>query len=235
MSGRRYVLVPGAGGDAWYWHRVVAELARRGRDAVAVDLPAADETATFDDYADAVVRAAGPVTEGSPVVLVASSLAGFTAPLVCERMRVGLVVLLNAMTPAPGESAAQWWEAVGFEDALRARAERDGRDPDAMDMTLDLFLHDAPPDVLEEAYRRGEPDQSSAVMEAPYPFAGWPPDVPVRVLATTGDRFFPVELQRRIVPERLGVVPDEMPGGHLVALSRPVELVDRLESYTVKD
>lgn len=233
MDGRAYVLVPGAGGDAWYWHRVVAELERRGRTAVAVELPAADDAATFDDYADAVVRAAGPAVERTELVLVASSLAGFTAPLVCERIRIDLVVLLNAMTPVPGESAAQWWENVGFEGALRARAESDGRDPDTEDMSRDLFLHDTPPDVLAEAFRRGEPDQSSAVMEAPYAFRGWG-GVPVRFLATTGDRFFPVELQRRIVPERLGVVPDEMPGGHLVALSRPVELVDRLESYRAR-
>ena len=38
-----YVLIPGAGGDAWYWHRVVPELEARGHDVVAVDLPAADE------------------------------------------------------------------------------------------------------------------------------------------------------------------------------------------------
>ena len=36
-------------------------------------------------------------------------------------------------------------------------------------------------------------------------------------------RFFPLELQRR-----LGIELDEVPGGHLVALSRPVELVDTL-------
>ena len=38
-----FVLVPGAGGQAWYWHRLVPELQRRGHTAVAVDLPAADE------------------------------------------------------------------------------------------------------------------------------------------------------------------------------------------------
>jgi hypothetical protein len=31
--------------------------------------------------------------------------------------------------------------------------------------------------------------------------------------------------------ERLGLEVDEVPGGHLVALSRPVELADRLEAY----
>jgi hypothetical protein len=34
-----------------------------------------------------------------------------------------------------------------------------------------------------------------------------------------------------VARERLGLPVDEMPGGHLVALSYPVELADRLEAY----
>jgi pimeloyl-ACP methyl ester carboxylesterase len=55
--------------------------------------------------------------------------------------------------------------------------------------------------------------------------------VPTRFLQATDDRFFPLEFQRRLVRERLGMELDEMPGGHLVALSRPAELADRLEDY----
>jgi len=36
---------------------------------------------------------------------------------------------------------------------------------------------------------------------------------------------------RRVVHERLGTTPDEMPGGHLAMLSRPKELAERLLSY----
>ena len=36
---------------------------------------------------------------------------------------------------------------------------------------------------------------------------------------------------RRVVGERLGIVADEMDGGHLPALSRPKELAERLEAY----
>ena len=50
-----FVLVPGAGGQAWYWHRVVPRLAFRGHEAVAVELPAGDEQAGFDDYVRTVV------------------------------------------------------------------------------------------------------------------------------------------------------------------------------------
>jgi hypothetical protein len=40
-----------------------------------------------------------------------------------------------------------------------------------------------------------------------------------------------VEMQRRVAEQRLGITPDEMQGGHLVALSRPRELAERLEAY----
>ena len=48
------------------------------------------------------------------------------------------------------------------------------------------------------------------------------------------DRFFPPDFHRRRRPpphvERLGIEPDEIDGGHCVALSRPRELVDLLET-----
>ena len=52
-----------------------------------------------------------------------------------------------------------------------------------------------------------------------------------RFLLCRDDRFFPAEFQRRVVKERLGIVPDEMGGRHLPALARPDELVAHLERY----
>lgn len=51
-----FLLVPGAGGRADYWHLVEPELAARGYDAVAVELPAADDAAGLVQYADCVLR-----------------------------------------------------------------------------------------------------------------------------------------------------------------------------------
>ena len=48
---RSFVLIPGAGGAAWYWHRVVPLLQAAGHDAVAVDLPADDPAAGLPEYA----------------------------------------------------------------------------------------------------------------------------------------------------------------------------------------
>jgi hypothetical protein len=42
----------------------------------------------------------------------------------------------------------------------------------------------------------------------------------------------PAAFLSRVALERLGIVPDEIDGGHTPALSRPRELTDRLERYT---
>ncbi len=226
MSGATYVLVPGAGSTGWYWHLVEPELRRRGHDVVAVDLPVDDDGAGLPQYVDSVVEAIG---EGRDLVLVAQSMAGFTAPLVCQRVPVSLLVLVNAMIPRPGETAGAWWAATGQAQARREMDERDGRPPDAGFDEATYFLHDVPQDVIDESaahIRR----QSNTPFGQPWPLAAWP-DVPTRVLVARDDRFFPAEFQRRVSEQRLGITPDEMPGGHLVALSRPVELAETLETY----
>jgi pimeloyl-ACP methyl ester carboxylesterase len=208
-----FVLVPGAGGQAWYWHRLVPELRARGHEAIAVDLPAADDRAGFAEYADAVVAAVGDRRDG--LVLVGQSLGGFTVSLVAERVPVERIVLLNAMVPKPGESAGEWWEATGQAAARVAYAEREGRTAEGVDPIVD-FLHDVPPEVVAEAMEADAPQQSGT---------------PTRFLQGREDRFFPLEFQRRVVAQRLpGVEVEELPGGHLLALSRPVELAEALLS-----
>ena len=96
-----YVLIHGGGGSAWDWHLLVPELRARGHDAVAMDLPSEDPSAGLSEYADAVVEVVG---ERTGLVVVAHSLGGFTAPLVCERVPVDQLVLVAAMVPSPGET-----------------------------------------------------------------------------------------------------------------------------------
>src|SRR4030088_1339718 len=116
-----YVLIPGAGGNALYWHRLIPKLRERGHDVVAPDLPAADNSAGLGEYTDIVVQAIG---DRRQLIVVGQSLGGFTAPLVCERVPVDLLVLLNAMVPTPGESAGDWWGNPG---PAQARAEKGAR------------------------------------------------------------------------------------------------------------
>ena len=222
-----YVLIPGAGGNPWYWHRLAPELRQRGHDVVSVTLPAGDDSAGLAEYADAVIDAVGDRTQ---LILVAQSLAGFTAPLVCERLPVDLLVLLNAMVPSPGETPGDWWANTGHETARAEQAAREGRrledDPDL----LNAFFHDVPAEVTAEAMAKGAPVQSSTPFILPWPLKAWP-DVPTRFLRGSDDRFFPVEFQRRVVRDRLGITIDEMPGGHLIALSQPELLASHLEGY----
>jgi pimeloyl-ACP methyl ester carboxylesterase len=222
-----YVLIPGAGSDSWYWHLVAPELRARGHDVVAPDLPCDDDAAGLSEYTDVVVDAIGDRTD---LVVVAQSMGGFTAPLVCERVPVTLMVLVAAMVPMPGEVPGDWWANTGFEQARREQAEREGRQLDGELDVVAEFFHDVPPDVVAEALARGERKQSGTPFEKPWPLEAWP-DVPTRFLLCRDDRFFPAPFQRRVVRERLGIVPDEMDGGHLPALAHPRELAERLEAY----
>lgn len=220
-----FVLVPGSDGRAWFWHRLVPELRRLGHDAVAVDLPP-QPTATLADYTDAVVKAA----EGrDQVVVVAQSVGGFTGPLVCARRPVELLVLLNPMIPVPGEKVADWWGNTGQEQAS-AEAARRGGWPEEFEVHT-YFFHDVPADVTEQAFASPEGSaQLDAIWTDPWPLSAWP-DVPTRVLQGRDDRFFPLDFQRRVARERLGIEVDEVPGGHLAALSHPTELAQALAAY----
>ena len=221
-----YVLIHGAGSDSWYWHLVAPELQARGHDVVAPDLPSNDDAAGLAEYTDVVVDAIG---DRSDLVLVAQSMGAFTAPLVCERVPVDLMILVAAMVPLPGESPGDWWANTGQAEARRANDEREGRDPDAEFDPVVMFLHDVPPDIAAESADH-VCEQSGTPFEKPWPLDAWP-DVPTRFLLCRGDRCFPAEFQRRVVKERLGITPDEMDGGHLPALSRPKDVVERLEAY----
>ena len=103
----------GARGTGTWW---CPSFVDEGQQAVAVDLPIDDESAGWWDYADAVVDAVG---YRSDLVVVGHSLGGFTAPLVCARVPVDLVVLLAAMIPAPGELFSDWWTNTGYRAGTR--------------------------------------------------------------------------------------------------------------------
>ena len=225
-----YALIPGGGGDPWEWHRLVSELASRGQEAIAVRLPAEDDTAGWSEYADAVINAIGGRDD---VILVAASMGGFTAPIVCTRRRVDLLVLLNAMIPVPGETFNTWGSNTGSGPARAEYHASLGLSPvEAQDDAV-VYYHDLAPDLRAESQARTWPDQSMTPLDEPWPLAAWP-DVPTRVLAGRHDRMFPLDFQRRVARERLGIDLDEIDGGHMVAMSNPAALADRLEAYRLE-
>ena len=213
-----FVLIHGGGDVGWYWHLVERELRQRGHDTLAPDLPCEDDSAGLTEYADTVVQAIGGRRD---LIVVAQSLGGFTAPLVAARLPVDILVLVAAMIPAPGEPPRDWPANTGFD---RVMARQLQRYPDA-----ELVYQDVPPALAGQARPRTRA-QSDTPGRAPWPLEAWPP-VPTRFVLCTQDRFFPPEFLRRVVAERLGVVPDEITAGHAVALSHPQELAGLLASY----
>jgi pimeloyl-ACP methyl ester carboxylesterase len=218
-----YVLIPGAGGRAWYWHLLAPGLGDHGLRVVAVELPADDDTKGLSDYAQAVLDA---VDSAGEVVIVAASLGAFTAALVVGPLQAAAVVLVNPMIPMPGETPGAWWGNTGAVEARVARASRLGY-PTDFNPGIYMF-HDVPPEVLATATPKGE--QSQRPFRDPCTFAAWPKAT--TVISGEDDRFFPVEFQQRLARERLGVEPVVVRGGHLVALGHPGELAAAILSAT---
>jgi hypothetical protein len=219
-----FVLIPGAGTDPRIYGATIERLRELGHDALAPALPLDDEDATPSDHAAAVARA---TPAGEDVVVVAQSLGAFAGPLAADRVGAALLVLLAPMVPAPGETAGEWWENTGHADAIADVLERHGPMSRWGEEALaDVFLHDVDPDVARAAERfSGAP--GPGMFAEPWPRDDWP-DVPTRVLCPREDRLFPLEFQRRVAAERLGLGVDEIAGGHVPMLSRPAELARRL-------
>jgi pimeloyl-ACP methyl ester carboxylesterase len=202
---------------AWVWHRVLPLLERAGHPAISVDLPGDDARAGLRDYADLVVGAIG---RQDNVILVAQSLGAFTAPMVCERFPVAMLVFVNGMIPRPGETAGDWWGNTGAVQARLQAADRGGY-PREFDVQT-YFLHDVPDAVLRDGPARPR-EQAETVFQERCDFERWPA-VPIHVVASKADRFFPLALQRRVARDRLGKDVEVISGGHLVPLSNPIGL-----------
>lgn len=224
---KTFVLVHGAGDVGWYWHLVEQRLRDRGHDVVAPDLPCDDDNAGLEDYVRTVEQAIGG---RDSLVVVGQSFGGYAATLLAARRPVRALVLVAAMVPAPGERPDDWFANTGWEEALADQARRDEGRTGSSDPP-DPFYHDVP-DALAEEARTRERYQSPTPGRRPWPLDAWP-DVPTRFVLCSQDRFFPAAFMRRVVADRLGIVPDEIAAGHCVALSRPHELADLLDSTSL--
>ena len=222
-----YILVPGAGGQAWYWHRVLPLLESAGHRAIAVELPAADKSAGVADYTAAILATAAKESVGPGCIVVAQSMAGSSTPQACAALGASRLVLVNAMIPLPGERLGEWWEHTGQSAAAAAKAREDGRDPDAEFDPIEVFFHDAPAEVVDEVMAMPPPAQADRPFADVWPLTAWP-DVSTDVISSADDRFFPFDFQARVAEERLGLTPRSLPGGHLPALACADTLVNRL-------
>lgn len=207
-----FALVHGGAHGAWCWERLVPELAAAGHRSVAMDLPCEDETAGAAEYADVVVQALDDVD--TPIVLVAHSLGGLTAPLVASIVPVRLTVFVCGLLPVPGKS---------FRDQQES-------EPDIMfpyrggpPGLRDRFYHRCAPADADRAMRRLRRQALRPFVELS-PLERWPAGPAAYVLCTE-DRACNPDWSRRAVPERLGIEPIELSGSdHSPFLSRPADL-----------
>ena len=225
-AGTTFVLIPGAGADPRVYGATIEALRALGHEGIAPPLPLDDADATPSDHAEAIVAALGDPPP-DPLVVVGQSLGAYSATIAAARLRPARLILLAPMIPAPGESAGEWWAATDSEAAIAPLIERLGPPSEWDEAAMaEVFYHDVDAAKLAaSAEFEGVP--SAGLFAEPLPLEAWP-DVPTTVLIPREDRLFPLEFQRRVARERLGLQVEEMAGGHLPFLSRPGELAARL-------
>ena len=130
------------------------------------------------------------------------------------------------MVPRPGEAPEDWWAHTGYAEAAREQAAADGG-LTGHDDPLVTFYADVPDHLATVALGRERAHPSTAAYTQPWPLDRWP-DVRTRFVLCTEDRMFPPAFLRRVVMDRLGVVPVELTSGHCPALARPHELAQLL-------
>lgn len=216
-------LVHGGGFGAWCWERLVPELEARGHGAAAVDLAPDDQAAGAARCAEVVSRAFASIDD---LVLVGHSLAGLVIPLVAARRPLRRLVFLHALLPQPGKSVV---DQLGAEPDMFNPEMFAAKAPFWEDegVAVGFLLHDCPPELAREAFRRLRPEPGVLGSEAT-PLGAWP-GVPSAYIVCTDDRTATPTWARRAARERLGVDPIEIPGGHCPFLSRPGHLAEVLE------
>jgi pimeloyl-ACP methyl ester carboxylesterase len=198
---------------------VVPRVIKAGFQAVAADLPVEEPDKGLADYASTVAGVAG---KHPRLTLVAQGMAAFIAPMIAAIVDVELVILVAPMSPASGESAEQWMANTGQREAARRLRIEQGRDPAAPFSIEETYLHDMP-DAVARQFTRHARKQALRPFQEPWPLPCWP-RIPTTCIVGRHDRLFPLEFQRRIIAERLGLVPEVIDGGHLAALSVPAGL-----------
>lgn len=227
-----FALVHGAFHGAWCWERLAPQLQERGHRVVAMDLPCDDPAATFDTYADVVVRALAD-EPGDDVVVVGHSLAGLTIPLVAAKRTVRRLIYLCGVVPIPGRTFAE--QLQGDEDMVNPRyldgvAEADAAGRRAFvdeAVAREVFFADCDEQIAQMAFKRLRP-QALTPYAQPFPLEEFPP-VPATYVLCREDRMVNQDWSRTVARDRLGAELIEFPGSHSPFLSRPAELATALE------
>lgn len=235
MSDIKILLVHGSCHGAWCWDRLIPELALRGVQARALDLPGhgADDTpaseVTLDLYARAVVQAARQM--GGRVTLLGHSAGGYaiSAAAMLDPGIVEKLIFLCAYLPKSGQSLSDMRKVWHSQPLLpHIRRSDDGHSFTFDDGPVpDLFYHDCPPEAVGFARARLCP-QPMAPQVTPLDLSDAFEALEKHYIVCAQDRAIPPDYQRvmarRLPPGRVG----ELPASHSPFLSMPDVLAERI-------
>jgi pimeloyl-ACP methyl ester carboxylesterase len=222
-----FVLVHGAWHDARAWDQLRHILDRRGCRSIAVDLPIEDTTVNASGYARAIATAARELGAEAPVI-VGHSMAGIAIPLVPALIPIRHLVFLAALIPAPGRRMA---DVQAHEDVLGdtrsvARDEQGRSYWTSSEAAIEILYHDCEPSLARATAARLRP-QARTPHEEPCPLEHMP-NVPKSYILMHEDRMIRPQWSRVAAPQRLGVQPIELSGGHSPMLGDPDQLTEVL-------
>jgi pimeloyl-ACP methyl ester carboxylesterase len=158
-------------------------------------------------------------------------MGGLSVPLVAAARPVRRLVLLAALLVDPGRSFFDQLsdDTSPFVPGVFEGLERDDRgrsfwaDREAAARAL---YGETDRETAEAALARLRP-QAPAPQDEPCPLSAWPA-VPTDAIVCADDRIVAPDVSRRLLAERLGLAPRDLPGDHSPMLSRPAELADLL-------
>ena len=226
-----FALLPGSWHGAWCFERLLPELAARGHDGVALDLPWASWDAGLAECAAAVVAALDG--RDGDLVVVAHSMSGVVLPLVAAARAPRRMVFLAAEVPEPGLS---WDETAerhpgflypGIGDGQVGDDSGRSRWADQAKATARLYQLCDPADAAWAFSRLDW--QAWTTQQQPCPLERWP-EVPSTVVVCSQDRAVRPEWLRAAA-RRIGADLAELASDHSPFLSAPAalaELLDRL-------
>lgn len=224
-------LVHGAYHGGWCWDRLVPELADRGFDTVAPDLPCDDVEAGLDDYA-AVVLAA--LDGHDDVVLVGHSLGSLTIPVVASRRPVRRMVFLCSVPTGVGATIGESMGTMVRPEFMAAPRFSDGTDRDLLTPAdaRALFYHDCTDADAWWAVAHLRPQAHKPLTERS-PLTEWP-GAASSVVLTDDDRAVEPRWAVPAAHKFVGEEPVVLPGSHSPFLSRPAELAEVLAALAAR-
>jgi pimeloyl-ACP methyl ester carboxylesterase len=217
-----FVLIHGAWYGAWCWNRLRPELDGLGHRTIAMDLPVGDASATFADYAAAVLSSYD--ADAIDVVLVGHSLGAMVLPLVAAERPAVLAVSVCGVIPnvdgMPWDHAPQMGRNRAYDTVV-------GDDGSIVFNSLEsatfTFFGDCTPADARWAFERLRPQNSTSLWDRIYPLDRIP-DTPRAAIACVDDAAITIDYSRAVTGPRLGVDLIELPGAHSPFISRPAAL-----------